>query len=301
MSTTPTPAPALKPPTARRFGSIDFQRASDFALAGAIGALFGLYLDVELVRADAVWIRDAWAGLAIGGASGYCLNAAAAARDGAWLRAARDAGRGGIAGAIGGALGLVAGEGMLGWLQGGFLGRAVSWGILGCAIGAGLGLAGRSRPGLVHGVLGGLVGGFVGGFLFEAIRLRMGDRYDLGQGVGIVLLGAGLGLALALVEQTLRRAWVRVVRGRQEGRDYSLTRSRNALGLDEKAEVGLFGDATVARRHAEIVVEGRDYVLVVLDPQRRSLINGQKVVGRPILRDGDSIELGQTALLFRRR
>ena len=284
-----------------RLGSVDLRRAADLALAGAIGALFGLYLDVELVRVDGVWARDAWAGLAIGASSGYCLNAAAAARDGAWLRAAREAARGMIAGGLGGAIGLVVGEAVLGLLQGGLVGRAASWGILGCGIGAGLGLAARSRQRLAFGVIGGAIGGLGGGFLFEAIRLRLGERYDLGQGVGIVLLGGGLGLALALVEQGLRRAWVRVLGGRQEGREYSLTGTRSALGLDEQAEVGLFGDPTVARRHAEIVVEGRDYVLVDLDPRRRTTINGTAVVDRRVLRDGDTILLGQTPLRFRRR
>ncbi len=285
----------------RGLRSIDLGRAVDLALAGAIGALCGLYLDVELVAAEAVWVRDAWAGLAIGASSGYCLSAAPAARDGAWLKAARDAGRGAIAGGIGGAVGLVIGEAVLGLFQGGLVGRAVSWAILGFGIGAGLGLVRRSRQSLLFGVVGGSVGGLVGGFSFEAMRLRMGDRHDLGQGVGIVLLGAGLGLSLSLVEQTLRFAWVRVIRGRQEGRDYSLTKPRNALGLDEKAEVGLFGDPTVARRHAEIVVEGRDYVLVNLDPKNRTTVNGQVVKDRQGLRDGDAIDLGQTSLRFRRR
>ena len=122
-----------------------------------------------------------------------------------------------------------------------------------------------------------------------------------GRDSGSCLLGAGLGLSLALVEQTLRRAWVRVVRGRQEGRDYTLTRPRSALGLDEKAEIGLFGDATVARRHAEIILRGRDYVLVNLNPRGRTLVNGQPVADRQILRDGDAIDLGQTSLRFRRR
>ena len=282
-------------------GRVDLQRSVDLALAGAIGALIGLYLDVELIQADSVWLRDAGAGLFIGGASGYCLGGANAARDRAWLRAARLAGRGAIAGAIGGAIGLVVGEVILGFLQGGLIGRAVSWGILGCGIGSGLGLASRSRQGLVFGLIGGLVGGILGGFSFEAMRLGMGNRYDWGQGVGIVLLGAGLGLSLALVEQTMRRAWVQVVRGRQEGRDYTLTKPRSALGLDERAEVGLFGDPTVTRRHAEIVVEGRDYVLVNLDPRNRTIVNGQAVVNRQTLRDGDAIDLGQTSLRFRRR
>ncbi len=295
MTETPVGEPARLP------GSIDLQRAIDLSLAGAIGALIGLYLDVELVRAESVWVRDAGAGLWIGGASGYCLAAAAAARDGAWLRAARAAGRGAIAGALGGAIGLVVGEVVIGFFQGGLIGRAVSWGILGCGIGLGLGVVSRSRQGLIFGILGGSIGGTLGGFSFEAMRLGMGNRYDWGQGVGIVLLGSGLGLALSLVEQTLRRAWVRVVRGRQEGRDYTLTRPRSALGLDEKAEVGLFGDPTVARQHAEILVDGRDYVLVNLDPRNRTLVNGQAVATRQILRDGDAIDLGQTALRFRRR
>ena len=280
---------------------VNLRRSIDLALAGSIGALIGLYLDVELVQADSVWLRDAGAGLFIGGASGYCLSAATAARDRAWQRAARLAGRGAIAGAIGGALGLVVGEVVLGFLQGGLIGRGVSWGILGCGIGSSPGLAGRSRQGLVFGVIGGSVGGTLGGFSFEAMRIGMGNRYDWGQGVGIVLLGAGLGLSLALVEQTLRRAWVQVVRGRQEGRDYTLTKPRSALGLDEWAEVGLFGDPTIARRHAEIVVEGRDYVLINLDPRNRTIVNGQPVTTRQTLRDGDAIDLGQTSLRFRRR
>ncbi len=57
-----------------------------------------------------------------------------------------------------------------------------------------------------------------------------------------MILGAGLGLCLALVEQVLRRAWVQVQSGRQEGRIYLLAHPKCRLGLDERAEVGIFGD-----------------------------------------------------------
>ena len=181
------------------------------------------------------------------------------------------------------------------------LGRSVSWAILGVGIGVSQGIAGRSRQRLAFGLIGGTTGGAVGGFLFEAMRKGMGDRYDLGQGVGIALLGAGLGLSLALVEQALRRAWVQVLRGRQEGRSYLLAGGRSALGLDERAEVGLFGDPTVSRQHAEIVIEGRDYVLKDLDGRGRTAVNGAILKGPRTLLDGDRIELGQTLLLFRRR
>src|SRR4029078_13540106 len=97
--------------------------------------------------------------------------------------------------------------------------------------------------------------------LYESMRLGMKDRYDLGQGLGVVLLGAGLGLFLALVEQVLRRAWVQVLRGRPEGRASLLARKTWALGLDDRAEVVLFGNPTVARRHAEIELPPRGFVL----------------------------------------
>ena len=79
--------------------------------------------------------------------------------------------------------------------------------------------------------------------------------------MGMVALGAGLGLCLALVEQVLGRVWVQVLNGRQEGRIYLLAHPRCRLGLDERAEIGIFGDASVARRHAEIQATGSGYVL----------------------------------------
>jgi hypothetical protein len=293
MST--APAPKI------RSASVNIRQAYDLSLAGAIGALIGLYLYVELVDTKAIWLRDALAGSAIGGTIGFFLNASGPSRDGAWLKLAREATWGTLAGAIGGAIGLVVGEYVLGRFQGGLVGRAVSWAILGIGIGASQGLATGSRQRLIYGLIGGTIGGFAGGFLFEAMRKGMGSRYDLGQGIGILMLGAGLGLSLALVEQVLRRAWVQVLRGRQEGRAYLLGSRRSALGLDERAEVGLFGDPTIARKHAEISINGREFELKNFAPVGRTKVNGEVVETSKILNDGDRIELGQTLLLFRRR
>jgi hypothetical protein len=196
----------------------------------------------------------------------------------------------------------VIGEVVLGSFRGGLLGRAMSWAVLGLGIGAGQGLAYRTRAKLAFGLLGGGLGGFVGGWLFEALRQAMGDRYDVGQGVGIALLGGGLGLGLALVEQALRRAWVQVLNGRQEGRSYLLGRGVSALGLDERAAVGLFGDPTVARQHAEIDGGPSGFTLRNLDSQGQTKLNGRTVTtGSEPLRDGDIIELGSTRLVFRNR
>lgn len=281
--------------------SASVREVVELAVAGALGAVFGLYLYVETVNAASVYVRDALAGVAIGGTIGFFLNASSPFRDGAWLKLARAATWGAALGAIGGALGLVLGEFVIGWFRGGLVGRAMSWSVLGLAIGVSQGLADRSRQRLTYGLIGGGLGGAVGGFLFELLRQGLGNRYELSQGLGIVVLGSGLGACLALVEQALRRAWVQVLSGRQEGRAYLLSRRTSALGLDERAEVGLFGDAMVARRHAEIEDSPHGYILRSFATAGRTHVNGQEVSGERTLRDGDRIELGKTQLLFRQR
>ena len=156
---------------------------------------------VELVHAESVYVRDGLAGLLIGGSLGVFLNAYSPVRDGAWLQLARALAWGVPAAALGGALGLMAGEVVIGLFRGGLLGRALSWSVLGLGIGLGQGLADRSRERLVYGLIGGGLGGFIGGFLFEWLRVALGDRHDVSQAVGITILGAGLGMCLALVEQ----------------------------------------------------------------------------------------------------
>lgn len=281
--------------------SAGVRHAYALSLAGALGGVFGLYLYVELVHAEALYVRDAMAGAVIGGAIGYFLNASGPLRDGAWMKLGRAATWGALAGAAGGAAGLVVGEFVLGRFQGGLIGRAASWAILGLGIGVSQGLAERSRQRLIYGLIGGGLGGFVGGYLFEALRLGLGNRYDVSQGLGVAILGAGLGFFLALVEQVLRRAWVLVLNGRQEGRAYLLAPRRSAIGLDERAEVGLFGDRLVARRHAEIEATPQGYILHSHAPAGRTKLNGAVVDGPRPLRDGDRIELGRTLLVFRQR
>jgi hypothetical protein len=279
------------------------------AVAGALGAVIGLYLYAELLRpfgglrqSDGLWWgRNLLAGATLGGSIGFFLNAVDPLRDGAPLKLARSATWGALAGAAGGMVGLLLGEFVLGGLRGGPIGRSIAWGILGLGIGVSQGLAHRSRQRLVYGVIGGVLGGLIGGFLFEVLREGLGNRYDLSQGIGVAILGAGLGLSLALVEQVLRRAWVVVLNGRQEGRSYLLSARVARLGLDERAEVGLFGDASVSRRHAEIERKADGYVLRNLDDQGRTRINGRPVAGEGCLNDGDRVELGRTGLVFRNR
>jgi hypothetical protein len=301
MSATSAGFPPAPPARSPRVRGASLRHAYGMAVSGALGALFGLYFYVELVHASSLWVRDALAGATIGGTIGFFLNASGPLRDGAWLKLARAATWGALAGAAGGAAGLLIGEWVIGAFKGGVVGRACSWAVLGLGIGISQGLADRSTQRLVYGLIGGGLGGLVGGYLFEWLRLGLGNRYDLSQGLGIVILGAGLGLFLALVEQVLRRAWVQVLRGRQEGRAYLLARKTSALGLDERAEIGLFGDPNVARRHATIEATSQGYMLNNHAPPGRTKVNGNAVDTSRALHDGDRIELGQTLLVFRQR
>jgi hypothetical protein len=294
-------APVAATVEGRRGWAENARQAYALALAGATGGVFGLYLFVELVQARSVHVSDALAGVAIGGTVGFFLNACGPFRDGAWFKLARSAAWGVVAGAAGGAVGLVLGEVVIGWFRGGLIGRSLSWAVLGLGIGVSQGLVDRSKLRLAYGLLGGGLGGAVGGYLFEALRLALGNRFELSQGLGIAILGAGLGASLALVEQALRRAWVVVLSGRQEGRSYLLARPRSAIGLDERAEVGLFGDPQVARRHAEIERTPRGYLLRNADKAGRTRVNGVPVGDERLLQNGDRIELGQTQLVFRQR
>jgi pSer/pThr/pTyr-binding forkhead associated (FHA) protein len=92
-----------------------------------------------------------------------------------------------------------------------------------------------------------------------------------------------------------------VLNGRQEGRSYLLGRGVSAVGLDELAAVGLFGDPTVARQHAEIESGADGFTLRNVDAQGRTRLNGQAVSAPVALKDGDTIELGGTRLVFRNR
>ncbi len=278
-----------------------FRTAYDLSLAGALGAVFGLYLYVELVKTNNIYFKDMLAGALIGGLIGFFLNAADPFRDGAWLKLCRTASWGAVAGAIGGSIGLLIGEKVLGGFRGGLMGRAISWSILGLGIGVSQGLAHRSTQRLYFGLIGGGLGGLLGGACFETLRDSLGSRYDLSQGLGMVILGAGLGLCLALVQEVLGRVWVQVLNGRQEGHSYLLGTRRSILGLDERAEVGLFGDPAIARKHAEIEATGGGFVLRDHDLKGRTKLNGKVVTGTEPLRDGDRIELGQTLLIFRKR
>jgi pSer/pThr/pTyr-binding forkhead associated (FHA) protein len=93
-----------------------------------------------------------------------------------------------------------------------------------------------------------------------------------------------------------------VFRGADDGQHLvSLAeRTRRIIGRGDEAEVDLGSDSEVSRAHAELEPVGSDWALVDDGLSRNgSFVNGERVVARRRLRDGDVLKLGKTEMLFR--
>jgi MFS family permease len=282
-------------------------------LGGLLGwMLFGVFGDKNAPD-DRVMLQVLLGGALIGGMIGYLVVGVDAVRDRSVLRFCRLASYGVALGAVGGALGMFLGEqvnyllvALIGPnLLGGMFARGLGWMVLGLAVGMSEGVAARSLGKLSYGTLGGAIGGFVGGALFGLLYLKTLDRAGtaaLWGALGLVILGACIGALSALVQAVLQPASLRVLRGWQEGREYALDKPSCLLGRDEHADIALFRDMKVEKRHAFIRRDGDRYLLVNNKaPPEHTLVNGEPVpVGRE-LHDGDRIQLGNVVLRFQMR
>jgi MFS family permease len=288
------------------------------ALGGLLGwMLFGVFTDpVADPDRPGYWLGLAVGGAVIGGLIGYFVVSVDALRDRSLLRFARLASYGLLLGAIGGALGLFVGE----WVNfglvklfgagsflanaGAVVARGLGWMCLGAAVGVSEGIAARSLRKFSYGTLGGTIGGFVGGALFGGLYLMTRDLggASLWGALGLVILGACIGSLSAFVQGVFQPASVKVLRGWQEGREYPLDKKDNLLGRDEHADIALFRDMKVEKKHAYVRRDGPRFLLVNNDaPAEFTRVNDGPVADACELRDGDRIQLGQVVLRFQLR
>jgi Inner membrane component of T3SS, cytoplasmic domain len=252
-------------------------------------------------------------GLIIGGTIGYYVVSVEALRDRSLVRFARLASYGVLLGAVGGALGMWIGDVVNFYLirllgQNVFvtmLARGVGWMFLGVAIGMSEGIAARSLGKFSYGTLGGAIGGFVGGGLFGVFYLlavqSLSTTY-FWNAMGLVILGACIGSLSALVQAVFQPASVKVMRGWQEGREYPLEKAASLLGRDEHADIALFRDMKVEKKHAFIKrMDGRYVFVNHGSPPQQTLLNGSPVPNARELQDGDRIQLGNVLLRFQLR
>jgi len=82
------------------------------------------------------------------------------------------------------------------------------------------------------------------------------------------------------------------------GQRHEITSPRTVLGRSRGCDIRV-PDVNVSRRHAELRQEGATYWIVDLDSMNGTVVNGQ-TVERERLRDGDTITLGSTDVVFGR-
>jgi hypothetical protein len=260
-------------------------------------------------------------GAFIGGSIGYFVVSVEAARDRSTLRFLRLASYGLVLGAVGGAVGMWLGEVIQHWLEPRYvrdsnfiryllqlarimLARGLGWMFLGAAIGGSEGIAARSLGKFSYGTVGGALGGAVGGALFGLAYALTKDRPEhvFFGAAGLVILGACIGSLSALVKGVFQPASVKVMRGWQEGREYPLDKPNVNIGRDEHADIALFRDMRVEKRHVIIHRAGRRYILKNRGaPPEFTRVNDQPVAGERELAEGDRIQLGNVVLRFQLR
>jgi hypothetical protein len=284
------------------------------ALGGLLGwMLFGIFGDKSPSEGFQQVLQMLIAGALIGGLIGYFVVSVEAIRDRSLMRFTRHASYGVALGAAGGALGVLLGDQantFLVWLFQDalvwtMLARGLGWMLIGAAIGACEGIAARSLRRVSYGTVGGTIGGFIGGVLFElfdSFSRQSGGGSYFWNALGLIILGACIGSLSALVQVVFLPACVKVMRGWQEGREYPLDKPSSLLGRDEHADIALFRDMKVEKRHAYIQRQDGEYVLVNNHaPPDFTKVNDVPVVQSRLLQDGDRIQLGNVLLRFQMR
>ncbi|MDR1481357.1 MAG: FHA domain-containing protein [Synergistaceae bacterium] len=179
--------------------------------------------------------------------------------------------------------------------------RGFGWSIMGLGVGVSIGLIKPELRRLMFCSLGGLAGGFLGGFIFNfvvgVVKFGANDTGTFARAIGITVMGLLIGLGIGLLEQFAKQAWLKVVRGEFEGKEYLVFAGTTSIGNNGKNTIVLFKDSLVAPHHCDIVLDGSKYVLIDQGTPLGTIVNGMKTA-RCILKQGDAIAVGNSVLVF---
>lgn len=223
--------------------------------------------------------------------------------------------------------GLCALLGFVAGILGGFVGQFLyemagvpilsGWVLTGTLIGASLGafdfIRGATGGGdknsairkIINGVMGGLVGGILGGLPFTIVQSfqtlnELFPRSSLA--TCLVLLGVLIGLSIGLAQVILKEAWIKVEEGFRSGRELMLSKEETTIGRAESCDLGLFGDNTIQKLHARILLRNNRYLLEHAGDEGETFLNDAPVTRKPVpLRAGDRIRIGKSVLQFGER
>lgn len=174
--------------------------------------------------------------------------------------------------------------------------RGIGWAIMGLGVGFAIGLIKPAFKRIIFCTLGGMLGGYIGGFLFNYICDIIPIDF-IARGVALIIMGMLIGLGVGLLEQVAKKAWLKVIRGEFEGKEYLVFAGKTSIGNNGKNTIVLFKDKLVGPHHCDIVLEGGKYVLYDRGTPMGTVVNGRKV-NKHVLRKGDSIAVGNSVLVF---
>lgn len=174
--------------------------------------------------------------------------------------------------------------------------RGLGWAVMGLGIGLAVGLIKPEKKRILFCAIGGFVGAFIGGFLFNYV-CNVIPNAIAARGVAIVIMGALIGVGVGLLEQFAKQAWLKVIRGEFEGKEYLVFAGTTSIGNNGKNTIVLFKDKLVGPHHCDIVQEGSKYVVVDCGTPMGTIVNGRKTA-RQVLKQGDAIAIGNSVLVF---
>jgi pSer/pThr/pTyr-binding forkhead associated (FHA) protein len=253
--------------------------------------------------------QQALLGLALGLAIGGCLGLAEGMSEGTRARFNRVFWTFVVLGSLGGFIGLYFGQALFATLGGKvsreqispaeffpqLLTRSLAWTLIGLFLGMVFGVPNLSFRRMWNGAVGGAIGGFLGGFVLQ-ILWYLNFPGMQGRFLGFMAMGAAIGFFINLVAEAMKRVWVKVLVGRNEGREHVLDTALAYVGRDELADVPVFLDPAVPKRMASFRQTGGRYALFPESNQLPITVNGQPLTPGYVLRDGDAIQFGRVTL-----
>lgn len=281
------------------------------AVFGAIGGLIAWLVVGVFATGDwNLWLAVTF----IGAGVGLCVGSAVGIVEGAVVkrsipRAVMGLILGGLAGVVSGLVGLLLGQ--VGFLltNGGFIGRAIGWTTLGFCLGAGQGVVNLKFKRAFYGLTGGALAGLMGGIIYEGVTQLFWQQSDTAQiflgAVGLTLIGASLGgitaLSVEVIERVTGRGTLIVKTGRREGMEISVT-DIVTLGSYDGCDVYLPSDLGVAKKHAQVIKQGREFLVRDLHAPGGTFVNDVRLPpggASPPLQPGSQLRLGSTMIEFR--
>jgi hypothetical protein len=183
--------------------------------------------------------------------------------------------------------------------------RGLAWSIAGMTMGLGQGFALKSSKLKLNGFIGGMVGGLIGGLAFDPINLLiMGqDRFagaELSRALGLGTIGLTVGLMIGLTDLLTRDAWLRVLAGPLQGKEFSFNRTPIRIGSSQRNEVYLFKDPKIDPVHAEINKLRDAFEIVDKGSTTGTLVDGKRIT-RHRLVDGNRIKIGDSEFSYSAR